>query len=408
MAFKNERSPSAPVIYGNISLDPKDGSITGTTGNFETLNVGGNALGDTLAELDLSPRGTQLLYRLRGNMTNYVSQTSQSLLKLNLTLEDMRDHILITPPIRIDTMNAMTNVESGYAAMSIKVTSTNNSVANWQQDIFCLPFTASRKVLQFPPSTISMLRTHGGGDAKILLYIWISFRAQVVPWRINQDKGLSEFVLADMGSTLGRDYLTLDLGTIADTGTTPVPEPQPEPTPTKYTGDFYASHYATYSLNSEVNQTSDYPGMILQSTTITPRIGMTAFNGRDQHGRSLADLRASNVTITGIGIYIGAAYGGVNTKWYYSAGGIGRLYWHGNKAGFPSTGIPSRTFIQDIPDWKNNQEKAVNVFSAVKSAITNGTFGGFALSGEGKTRQNTYHGEFPYRMRLRINYTITE
>lgn len=413
MPFKNQRSPSAPIVYGGVSINPQDGSIAADSLDIENLAIGGDNFEDILAGVQYSaPRGIIWRQKMYGTMPWVTTNTGSgyaSIFQRYVTFEGGRLYHVVVSPIEIELTGTM--VSSGMFGYLIVQPRRSNSDYFFKTHYNYAEESGGRNALTLPGATYPISLPADSGLNQGIITFRVYSPTNGGTWRIRSRYADPEVQVIDMGSYDSAAFNDTDLANVGITnpgGTEPTPPPPPPaPSTTSYTSDFYATHYATYSLNSGDNQTSNYPGLILQSSTITPRIGMTRFGGADKYGRTLADLRASNVVVKSAVVYIGAAYGGKSTKWYYSSGGIGRLYYH-NASTFPSEGVPGRTFLGEIANWKNAQERSYNGGSTIVNAMNNGTFKGFALSGEGRTGQNTYHGEFPYRMRLRVTYTVTE
>lgn len=419
MPFKNQRSPSAPIVYGGVSINPQDGSISADSLDVENLTIGGDAFENILAGVQYdAPGGIVWRQKMYGTMpwvTTYSGSGYASIFQRYVTFEGGRLYHVTVSPIEIEMSGSMDS--RGMFGFLIVQPRRSNSDYFYKTHYNYAEESGGRNALTLPGATYPISLPADSGLNQGIITFRIYSPTNGGTWRIRTRFNDPEIQVIDMGSYDKAAFSDTNLANvgIANPGApAPAPEdpplpppPPPEKSTTSYTSDFYATQYATYSLNSGNNQTSDYPGIIRQGTASVPRIGMTRFSGTDKYGRSLADLRASNVVVKSAVVYIGAAYGGKTTKWYYSSGGIGRLYYH-NASSFPSEGVPGRTYLGEIPNWKNAQERSYNGGSTIVNAMNNGTFKGFALSGEGRTGQNTYHGDFPYRMRLRVTYTVTE
>lgn len=416
MPFNNQRSPSAPIVYGDISIDPSDGSIVGQLGSFESIALGGQDLSETLTLQgdrdtaqesrldsleDSRAQGVRVIRRWRVKGTTNPITTTTRLMAYSFVAKAGHTYLFVVPSL---LMRIVSPAAGKYCGIQV-IIKTNDSRPDSTHRSYTYPASTSETAGTLGGMDIMLDRTTYAADATMSVYVNVVTSSSHGSVSIDQSGNETNFLIIDLGA-VSSPYSDIQLTEIGGTEEPPTETDPTTPVTKSYTGTFYATHYATYSLNSEINYTSDYPGLILQSTAVTPRIGMVGFNGTDNHGRTLSNLTGSNVTIKSANVYIGASYGGKSVRWYYSSGGTGRLYWHGVKSGFPNSGIPSRSFIGEITSWKNGQERSYNL-SSILSKISNGTFGGIALSGEGRTGQNTYHGEFPYRVKLVISYTVT-
>ena len=404
MPFQNQRAPSDPVTYGGVSIDPATGSVTAATGDFGSLSVDGDDVLDLIARGRLQAEGTMSLYRMVGTSPD-LTQQHQQLFSITRTFSDSRDYLMVTPPLRINFKDSRTytNFADRYVELQVTATSSNSPLANWTRVTYGYSVAGGWRSHLIPSSTFEIVKNHLEGNPKITFKATLRVSIAGEEWSVTSNNPAS-FVLLDMGTIEQRTYNQLDLASLTNTGTAPVPDPPDEPTTRQYTGTFYATGYANYSVDS--GQSQSWPNLLRQSTAGTTRAGFATFQGNDQYGRSLNNLQSSNATIQKVVVYIGDKWKNETVKWYYSGGGIGRLYQH-DAASFGGS-IPGRVFIGEITNWKNGQVRSMDITSHVANRIKAGTFEGIALSGQGVSGQYTYHGQFPSRPRLVITYTITE
>lgn len=408
MPFTNQKSPSAPIVYGDVSINPSDGSVTATEGNFQLVTLNGVDITSMFDGIPALPIGSLWLHRIEGTMPG-VTNGYVTLINKTFPLAGDRDYLFVTSPLRIQYGGGFRTASSAYLEIAVTPGTGNTTTQpNIRHVVYAIDRFTPQTFSTVPSVTLSIPRptVWPGGNATFTARLYVP----VTPtkWALNTSEAPPEMSLYDMGSISGRQYSRFDLSSVTDTGTTPTPDPAPEPSTKTYTGTWYATDSANYSVNS--GQRQDFPGLLRQSTLDTIRAGYNTYSAaRNSYGHTMATLGASNVSVKKAVLYVGENNSSnfKPVRWYYSSGGIGMLYWHGYETLRP-TYPGGLNFVSSIPDWNNGQVKAINLTGSALAALQAGTFRGIAFSGHERRGQNTYHGEFPARTRLVVTYTITE
>lgn len=390
MPFKNARDPKSPMELGNVTIDPV-GIISAPSLNADQITVSGVDLMTYIREqLADIPRATIWRHRINPYHIQRIITGNAVIVDRSITLLPGRTYSMTN-----STMSIITGTAADYHRkfnMNVRVYLPNRLVRNGGTDTL---FDGWSHIM----SPMSLIFDTGDQSGPIQARIQITMNGPAdLAWRFEPVYQAPEWTLNDMGPN---DYQSFSQVSISDIGSS-----VPVQTTINTDGNFRAEHYMSYNMGRNIQDQA--AGLLRQSCYGTVRAGFCAFNNANNRGHTLSTMAQSNVTVNSGTVVIGETdYTGAKpVRWYYTSGGIGHLYYH-NASSF-GAGAPGKTHITDIPSWGNNQTKSVTLPANVISAINNGTFKGFAVSGEGYQGQYTHHGEMPYRMRLYLKYTITQ
>lgn len=396
MPFQNDESPTAIKAYGDVTIDPS-GIVSAPTGNFQNLTLGGRDVRAIIADQDRNAKGVTWTHSLYGSMPwNY--DGSVAIVNRYFRSEQGRRYTLMIPP----TMWVFTDYTKVTGALiEAKITRPNGEIVILQN--FDMIVANNRGYIVCPggPMSFAMPVVNGPEDWLVQITAFNGLSSgggfRLIPF-VGQNRRVE---IVDNGHSDQAAYSFTDIGTLGSGG----PAPTPQPTSRVYTGNFRADLYKNYAVNSgaEVN----YPGLLRQSTNGTVRAGFNVFNTNNEHGHSLGTLAGGNCNVQAATLIIGETdySGAMPVRWYFTAGGRGRIYWH-NNASLGST-MPGYTFFREIRNWGNNQVIGTDFDAGLINLLNTGGFKGIAMSGQGVGGQDTYHGEFPYRSRLNIRYELT-
>lgn len=390
MPFKNGDSPSAVKSYGRVSIDPVIGTVNADVVNAEAVTIGGRSVTDNIAEAVASrSQGTLFLHELRTDTTYRYTAASSRILNRVYDVIPGRLYSFLSSTINFETSDHTSQefqvITDIYCGNARAWSASNQRTFNGWYNVVA-------------PHVVTMYAR--SNQMRVIIDIGAPTSR---PWRTEPAFPWPSFMLVDLGPVTNVSSTPLSDYAVSAPGN-PAPPTPPAPVTVTYTADFYATASANYNIRSNTRN-FDEPDRLMQSSVATERAGFATFAGsKGTAGHTWEYLRNSNVQIQGATLTAGEQWAGKSVSWYYSSGGIGRLY-YSPASGFGDT-VPARTFITNVDKWGNSQVRSIELNNLV-SQIKSGALNSIAFSGEGLSGQNTYHGYIPSRPRMTVRYSVT-
>ena len=387
----------------NVAGMSNDGSVTGLTGTFDELNVGGMNLNAIMEE---QPRGI-VARTVRDSSTGARPSTSSDHIQPVMRMEfPVRGGY--TYEIRAEGLGVYMEKYTGTTAIFYMYSAGDNNIA-----------AIGDSATKVRATAITPIRSEHSGDTAPVSMVWHftpseDYVASILigysiwrgsePVRINCASTRPFYLTArefEKVVTTGKSNF---LGTVSagNTSTENVAAPRRE------TQTWTASAAASWAGGSRYS--TDYAGSTNDlwqgywSGSPNARMSHINFNGLGDKGKSIASTRGKITTLEKLEVYL------YNSFFYYYSGGKVRLHYHNSTT---TSAYPSSTsYIGDVKMGRGEGKWIEITNSNAKAAFLSGGFTGIALDPRGSKDQN-YYGAFKgmdggkYAPKIRATYLTT-
>jgi len=367
----------------NVAGITNDGTVTGLTGTFDQVNVGGVNLNTIMDE---QPRGI-VARAVRTNAANVNPSTSNTHIQPVMRMEfPVRGGY--TYEIRAEGLGVYMNNYTGTTAIFYMYSAGDDNIA-----------AVGGTGTSIRNTALTPIRSSESGDTPPVSMVWhftpsTDYVASILiaysiwkgtePVRINCTSSRPFTLTArefERVTTTGKiDFL--GTSSAGSTSTENVAAPRRE------TQTWTASAAASWSGSSAYS--TDYAGSTNDlwqgywSGSTNARRSHVNFNGLGDKGKSIASTRLKITSLEKLEVYL------YNAFFYYYSGGKVRLHFHNST----TTGsYPSSTYIGDVSMGRGEGKWIEITNSTAKTAFLNGGFTGISLDPRGSTDQ-LYYGAF--------------
>ncbi|MFJ9836943.1 hypothetical protein [Micrococcus luteus] len=387
----------------NVAGMSNDGSVTGLTGTFDELNVGGMNLNAIMEE---QPRGI-VARTVRDSSTGARPSISSDHIQPVMRMEfPVRGGY--TYEIRAEGLGVYMDKYTGTTAIFYMYSAGDNNIA-----------AIGDSATKVRATALTPIRSEHSGDTAPVSMVWHftpseDYVASILigysiwrgsePVRINCASTRPFYLTArefEKVVTTGKSNF---LGTVSagNTSTENVAAPRRE------TQTWTASAAASWAGGSRYS--TDYAGSTNDlwqgywSGSPNARMSHINFNGLGDKGKSIASTRGKITTLEKLEVYL------YNSFFYYYSGGKVRLHYHNSTT---TSAYPSSTsYIGDVKMGRGEGKWIEITNSNAKAAFLSGGFTGIALDPRGSKDQN-YYGAFKgmdggkYAPKIRATYLTT-
>ena len=383
----------------NVAGMSNDGSVTGLTGTFDQLNVGGMNLNTIMDE---QPRGI-VGRAIRTNSTGANPSTSTTHIQPVIRLE-FPARAGYTYEIRAEGLGVYMNNYTGTTARFMLYTA-GGVLAEIGTNLRVQGITPIRSSDNGDTAPISLVyHFTASTDYVASVMLAYSINKGTEPVRINCAPTRPFMLTArefEKVVTTGKDDF---LGTVSSSNTST----ENVAAPRRETQTWAASAAASWAGSSPY--TSSYAGSgrdLWQgywSGSPNARRSHINFNGLGDKGKSIASTRLKMTSLEKLEVYL------YNSFFYYYSGGKVRLHYHNSTT---TSAYPTNAaYIGDV-SMGRGEGKWIEITNAnAKAAFLDGTFTGIALDPRGST-DPLYYGAFKgvdggtYAPKIRATYLTT-